>query len=180
MTSNVIARRYDRTFDLLDADGNGVLQEQDLIALTESIAVATGVKGTKKEEAMLAQWRACWQTLREFADADGDGTISREEYRQAMAGAYGDQAAVRERFAPALETVFAALDADNDGVTTVDRFEAYLGAWGLDPAQAQAARGVLDADGDGQITRQDFVAGWTDFLLNEDSEAAGALLGPLN
>ncbi|MCX4856239.1 EF-hand domain-containing protein [Streptomyces canus] len=182
MNSNVITRRYDRTFDLLDHDGNGVLEEKDFTGLTEAIARATGVpQGSAKEETLLKEWRNCWHTLLELADANGDGEISREEFQQAMAEAYGDHAKLKERLTPGLEASFAAIDADDDEVATVEQYEVYLTAWGLEPAQARAARGLLDADGDGRFTCQEFVNGWTEFLLGEDAEGSvGALLGPLN
>ncbi|MFJ3961779.1 EF-hand domain-containing protein [Streptomyces sp. NPDC090036] len=180
MTSNVIIRRYDRTFDLLDNDANGVLEEKDFTDLIEKIARATGVQqGSAKEEALVKEWGNCWNTLRDLADANGDGRISREEFQQAMAAAYGDHAKLKERLVPGLEASFAAIDADDDGVATVAQFEAYLTAWGLERAQARAARELLDSDGDGRFSRQEFVNGWTDFLLRDDAECA-ALLGPLN
>ncbi|MFG2981741.1 EF-hand domain-containing protein [Streptomyces sp. NPDC048258] len=181
MTSTVITRRYNRTFDLLDTNGNGVLDEKDFTGLIKSIARATAVQGTPKEEALLKEWGNCWHTLRDNADADGDGRISREEFHQAMAASYGNRTQLQDRLVPALESSFAAIDADNDGVATVEQLEAYLSAWGLEAEQARTARGLLDEDGDGRITRQEFVAGWTDFLLSDSPEcAANSLLGPVN
>ncbi|MFE2247040.1 EF-hand domain-containing protein [Streptomyces lavendulae] len=176
--TDVVTSRYDRTFDLLDANTNGVLEEKDFTTLAERIVQATGVASSAKEEALLREWRRCWTILREHADTDSDGVISRDEFRRAMAGAYGDRAGLRERLTPGLAAEFAAMDGDDDGIATVEQFEAFLVAFGLEPAQARAARALLDTDGDGRITREEYLNGWTDFLLGVDSGTpVGALLG---
>lgn len=182
MTSDVIGTKYDRTFDMLDADGNGVLEERDFVGIAESIARATGVAGGSAKEAMLLrEWRRSWATLLEHTDANGDGQISREEFHQAMARAYGDAALLEHNLRAGFEAEFAAIDADDDGVATVDQMAAFLVAWGLEPAQAQAASMRLDQDGDGRITLQEYLTGWSAFLLDEDAEAVGStLLGSLN
>ncbi|WP_406185894.1 EF-hand domain-containing protein [Streptomyces sp. NBC_01006] len=170
--------RYDRTFDLLDANANGVLEEKDFTTLAERIAQAAGVVSSAKEEALLKEWRRCWTILREHADTDFDGVISRDEFRRAMAGAYGGRAGLQERLAPGLAAEFAAMDGDDDGIATVEQFEALLLAFGLEPVQARAARAILDTDGDGRITREEYLNGWTDFLLGGDSGSpVGALPG---
>ncbi len=68
------------------------------------------------------------------ADADGDGQLSREEWRELPRAA---RAAARER-------MFARLDANDDGGLDADEF-------GRDMARLKA----LDADGDGRLTRSE-------------------------
>ncbi|MEU6208394.1 EF-hand domain-containing protein [Streptomyces sp. NPDC047023] len=181
MTSDVISRKYDRTFDMLDTDGNGVLEEKDFVVLAESIARATGVAGgSVKEAVLLREWRHCWATLLEYADADRDGRISREEFHRAMAGAYGDPELLARNLRTGFEAEFAAIDADDDGVATVGQMQAFLVGWGLEPDRARAAAARLDRDGDGRITLDEYLTGWSAFLLAEDPEDAGStLLGPL-
>ncbi|MEU7605473.1 hypothetical protein [Streptomyces sp. NPDC041003] len=82
-----------------------------------------------------------------------------------------------ELLAPGLEAEFAAMDGDDDGIATVGQFEVVLVAFGLEAEEARVARALLDADGDGLITRREYLNGWTEFLLGE---AAGGLLGPVN
>ncbi|MGW2749076.1 EF-hand domain-containing protein [Streptomyces sp. NPDC001450] len=176
--NQTVTSRYDRTFDLLDANANGVLEEKDFTMIAERIVEATGVAGSAKAEALLKEWRRCWTVLRQHADTNSDGVISREEFHQAMTGAYGDRAGLQERLTPGLAAEFAAMDSDDDGIATIEQFEAFLLAFGLDPAQARAARTLLDTDGDGRITREEYLKGWTDFLLGTESDTpVDALLG---
>ncbi|MFE1415246.1 cytochrome P450 [Streptomyces sp. NPDC058746] len=70
--------------------------------------------------------------------------------------------------------------ADPDGVAAVAELEAFLRAWGMDADEAKTAAGRLDQDGNGRITRDEYLRAWTSFVLSDDSEDAGStLLGPL-
>ncbi|MFI5801355.1 EF-hand domain-containing protein [Streptomyces sp. NPDC051561] len=179
MTSDVIGLKYDRMFDMLDVDVNGVLEEQDFITLARSIARATGVGETSPKGAMLVLERQrCWALLLEHADANGDGQISRDEFHRAMSGAFGDPTLLERNLRDGLHAEFAAIDADDDGVATVDQMTEFLIAWGLEHEVARASARGLDLNADGHITREEYVAGWSDFLLDENNEGAGsALLG---
>ncbi|MFJ2740749.1 EF-hand domain-containing protein [Streptomyces sp. NPDC087440] len=176
-TTDVLGLKYDRMFDMLDVDLNGVLEEQDFITLARSIARATGVGDTSPKGATLVLERQrCWALLLEHADANGDGQISRDEFHRAMSGAFGDPSLLERNLRDGLHAEFAAIDADDDGVATIDQMAAFLTAWGLEHEVAWASATSLDQNGDGWITREEYVAGWSDFLLDEDAEAPGSTL----
>ncbi|MCX5206345.1 EF-hand domain-containing protein [Streptomyces sp. NBC_00237] len=177
MTSDVIGLKYDRLFDMLDVDVNGVLEEQDFITLARSIARATGVgDGSAKGSLLVRERQRCWALLLAHADANGDGQISRDEFHRAMSGAFGDPTLLEQNLRDGLHAEFAAIDADDDGVATVEQMTAFLVAWGLEHEVARASASGLDLNGDGHITREEYVAGWSDFLLEEDVEGAGSTL----
>ncbi|GGR66315.1 hypothetical protein GCM10010282_69220 [Streptomyces roseolus] len=79
----------------------------------------------------MKEWRRTWNILREHADTNADGVISREEVHQAIAGAHGGRAGLQERLTPGLVAEFAAMDSDDDGIITVGQFESFLSpsAW---------------------------------------------------
>ncbi|RSS51171.1 hypothetical protein EF912_20730 [Streptomyces sp. WAC07061] len=181
MTHEVISRKYDRTFDMLDTNGDQVLQEEDFTALAESIARTAGLEpGSPKEQTLLAEWRRCWNVLLDHADTDADGQISRSEFHQAMSGAYGDSTLLERNLRAGFEAEFAAIDSDDDGVASLEELEAFLRAWGMDADQARTAAGRLDVNGDGRITRDEYFSAWHSFLLSDDPTTTGStLLGPL-
>ncbi|GAA3487381.1 EF-hand domain-containing protein [Streptomyces cremeus] len=177
MTADAIGLKYDRMFDMLDVDLNGVLEEQDFVTLARSIARATGVgDSSPKGMTLVLERQRCWALLLEHADADGDGRISREEFHRAMSGAFGDPLLLERNLRDGLHAEFAAIDADDDGVATVEQMSAFLTAWGLEHEVAWASATGLDQNGDGWITRDEYVAGWSDFLLDEDAQAPGSTL----
>jgi Ca2+-binding EF-hand superfamily protein len=184
MPSDVMTKKCDRSFDMFDADGNGVLEEKDFVSLAASIAQAAGLPaGSPKEVTLMREWRGSWAILLEHADDNRDGQTSREEFHRAMSGAFGDPALLEQNLRGGFEAEFAAIDADadDDGVASVEQMEAFLGAWGLGQDEARVAAGILDHDGDGRITLEEYLAGWSDFLLGKDAESpANGLLGPLN
>jgi Ca2+-binding EF-hand superfamily protein len=172
MTSDVRGREYDLTFDVLDANANGVLEEQDFLTLGKSIARAAGaVDGSAKATTLAGEWRRCWVLLLEHADVNGDGLISREEFRQAMSGALGDPAVLERNLRAGFEAEFAVIDADDDGVAAVDQMAAFLVAWGLESDLARTVAVRLDRDGDGRITREEYVTGWSGCFLDAGAGA---------
>ncbi|MGW7417912.1 EF-hand domain-containing protein [Streptomyces sp. NPDC054863] len=176
MTSDVRGHEYDFTFDTLDANANGVLEEQDFVTLGKSIARAAGVADSSaKATTLTGEWRRCWVLLLEHADANGDGLISREEFRQAMSGALGDPAVLEHNLRAGFEAEFAVIDADDDGVATVDQMAAFLVAWGLEGDLARTVAVRLDRNGDGHITREEYVAGWSGCFQDEDAEGSPLL-----
>ncbi len=85
------------------------------------------------------------------ADADGDGRVSVEELRAAR------------------DTMFGRLDRNGDGVLTSDdrpRLEAAK-------RRLEGLREQMDADGDGQVTKDEFVNGPTPFFTQADTNQDG-------
>ncbi|MFF0745520.1 EF-hand domain-containing protein [Streptomyces sp. NPDC004111] len=180
MTSDVRGREYDLAFDTLDANANGVLEEQDFVTLGKSIARAAGIADSSAKATTLAgEWRRCWVLLLEHADANGDGLISREEFRQAMSGAQGDPAVLERNLRAGFEAEFAVIDTDDDGVATVEQMAEFLLAWGLESDMARTVAERLDRNGDGHITREEYVTGWSGCFLEEGGEEARGAGSPL-
>jgi Ca2+-binding EF-hand superfamily protein len=103
-------------------------------------------------------------------DANGNGVIDSADFdlmtdrvlRAAAASDDGAKAAIRAAFRRYWTTLAGALDADGDGVITVDEFRPFV----LDPGRfgpavtefAQALAALGDPDGDGLIDRPLFVS----------------------
>ena len=157
----------EKRFARADADGDGLVSEEEFAALDpRQLAAgfrqrgergqrgrqgggAAGRKPAADREAVrqrAAERRAEVEKRRQAArdrefetgDADGDGQLSVEEYRQIPATAR----AARQR------QMFARLDENSDGALTPEEFPS-----------AVARLKSLDADGDGLVTREELRAG---------------------
>lgn len=147
------------SFEALDADGDGNLSTEELAKLDRFTARsydangdgtvdATEFEAGRREEMKLARRQHVEQKLAglegddldrmvEKFDADGDGKVTADEV---LAGRR--EARNKERTDRA-EQNFEALAGDDEAIAVAD----------------QKAYGVYDADGDGKVSREEFLAG---------------------
>jgi len=181
VTTESILRKYDVIFDRLDADGNGTLEFADCERMGQEVIRSGRVAGdSTKASALFAAYRDGWDRLVAAADADGDGVITREEFRSAMSDTLGRREQVVAGCRSVLDAEFSAIDGDDDGLVPVADFQRYLEALGSSPAEAAATCSLMDTDNDGQVSREEFHAGWEQYLLDDELSGAGnSFLGSL-
>ncbi|MEV6949686.1 EF-hand domain-containing protein [Streptomyces sp. NPDC051172] len=182
MTAEVINQKYDLIFDRLDADGSGVLEFADCERMGQDVIRSGYVtEGSAKASALFAAYREAWDRLVAAADTDGDGVITREEFRSAMSDTLGRREQVVAGCRAVLDAEFSAIDADDDGLVPVADFQRYLEALGSSPEEAAATCSLLDTNNDRQVSREEFHAGWSQYLLSTDPSDAGSnFLGSLS
>jgi Ca2+-binding EF-hand superfamily protein len=102
-------------------------------------------------------------------DADGDGTISEDEYDELMSQMGITDAACAKDF-------FAQYDTDADGEITSAEMDAGIpmGPMGPPPARPESASSYLDTDGDGIVSTEEYKAAVTELGI-DDTEATEAL-----
>nr|WP_262987023.1 EF-hand domain-containing protein [Streptomyces sp. CBMA156] len=77
-----------------------------------------------------------------------------------------------------MRAVFAAADSDGSGFLEFDEYRAVFGGPRVHPAELSHGFRQLDTDGDGRITREEFLRGFTEFFTARADSVAGAeLLG---
>ncbi|UUU31132.1 EF-hand domain-containing protein [Streptomyces sp. CA-210063] len=181
MTTAPIERKYDLIFDRLDTDGNGVLEYADCERMAKDVIRAGCMtEGSAKADALFTAYQEAWERLASAADADGDGVITREEFKSAMSDTLGRREQVVEGCRAVLDAEFSAIDGDDDGLVPTADFQGYLEALGSSAEEAQATCDSLDTNGDGQISREEFHEGWLQYLLSDDlTEAGSHFLGSL-
>lgn len=172
--------RFDRLFDLLDADRNGVIDLADYHRLGDvSGDDLTPQPGSAAGEPIRASFTRFWDQVVRPLDSDGQGTITREQFVTAL----GQMAAQPEGFdtalGPAVDAVFDLMDLDGDGQVREDEYIQTLTVFGLTPAAAQQTFAHLD-NGDGLLGRAEFRSLARDFYLSDSPDSIGNLLfGPL-
>ncbi|MEU1781255.1 EF-hand domain-containing protein [Streptomyces abikoensis] len=154
-------------FAMLDADGDGIVSEDEYLARARNVALATG----REENDPLAVaartlGRKAWASM----DADGDGRMTFDEY-----AAWADAEAFDTVCAPVLGALFDLADADQDGTLDFSQFTALRTALNNPAANAEAAFAALDADGDGRVARDDYIAAIRAHVTGEGSPMGTAL-----
>ncbi|WP_232269855.1 EF-hand domain-containing protein [Streptomyces gobiensis] len=159
-------------FDTIDADGNGVIERNDLERLARNIVTAAA----RDTDVVEWEYRKVWDALADEVDTDRDGRISREEFHRAMESRAQDDRLIERTFRPAIQAEFSAVDADGDGSITRDELVQTVQQLGASREEAQRGFDRLDQDGDGRIDFEEYWDAWLTQLTSEDPDAPGSAL----
>ncbi|MBV2352796.1 EF-hand domain-containing protein [Streptomyces sp. J2-1] len=120
-------QRVALVFSLFDANGNGVLDAEDFTLMGDRVVAVASESDQAAKDAMRAAFHRYWTTLLTELDADGDGTISFDEFAACVLSPERFDDTVAE-FAVSL----AALgDPDGDGRIERPLFVALMTAIGF-------------------------------------------------
>jgi len=123
-----------------------------------------------------------WEMLAAAADGDGDGRISRAEYKAAFtAGLLKTPQSFDVCYQPFLDAIMDVADGGGDGRLSHAEHIRWIGSlMNVPPDDGAEIARRLDADADGYIDRQDILDAIRAYYLDEDPASAGSwLLGPL-
>jgi Ca2+-binding EF-hand superfamily protein len=154
-------------FAMLDADGDGIISKDEYFARAERVTLATG--RTHDDPLVVAARRAgerAWTSM----DANGDGGVTFDEYA-AWAGAEAFDTVCK----PVLGALFDLVDTDKDGALDLPEFTMLRTALGNPVSNIKSAFAALDTNGDGHISRDDYLASVRAHITGDASPMGQAL-----
>ncbi|MFJ9614962.1 EF-hand domain-containing protein [Streptomyces noursei] len=154
-------------FTMLDADGDGVVSRDEYMARTRNVALATG---RKDDDPLVVTARTLGEQAWASMDPNGDGRMTFDEY----AGWAGAEA-FDTVCASVLGALFDLADADEDGALNLPEFTTLRTALNNPAGNAEVAFAALDANGDGRISRDDYIASIRAHVTGESSPMGEAL-----
>lgn len=161
-------RHATRQFDLLDADGSGSIEQDDLLAAARRLVAGFDEpSASPRAHRVLSSYQEFWDALASTADADGDQRVTRAEFETAVR-LVADQTAV---FMGMAEAVVGLCDTDDDGQLNQVEFHRLLGALGVSIDDAGRLFHALDTDGTGYLDSAEITEALRRFY-------AGAALSP--
>ncbi|MFD9702075.1 EF-hand domain-containing protein [Lentzea sp. NPDC059081] len=167
MASEFQRHKVAPVFEAMDANGDGYLAEDDFEALT-----ARWVELRGGDEAMLSQvMMGWWEALRSAAGRD---RVSLDD----VLGVVDVLPDSPEAVFGTADAMFTAVDANHDDYVSQDEYRAMIRAWLGHDGPVDFAR--LDLDGDGRLSRHEFVQLWMEFWAGDDAGAPGSYaFGPV-
>ncbi|WP_282204100.1 oxygenase MpaB family protein [Kitasatospora fiedleri] len=161
---------------VMDQTGDGRLTSADFQAMAHNICWPLELDQTG-ESAVYAAFDTWWHHLLATMDADGNGEISCEEFVTAMlAGIDRDPDYLDQGLHVAVRAMFRAADLDHSGLLDAEEYRTLFGGSRVHPAELTHGFRQLDTDGDGQITEEEFVRGFTEFFTARTESTAGTQL----
>ncbi|GHI39956.1 EF-hand domain-containing protein [Streptomyces violascens] len=154
-------------FAMMDADGDQVVTRHDYLSRIDRTVLATE---RAEDDPLVITARAegikAWTAM----DANNDGKLTFDEYNAWVGADKFDNIC---RFA--LGALFDLADADKDGALDKAEFTTLRTALNNAPSNAAAAFDALDADGDGLVGRDTYLASIRAYIVGDSSPMGEAL-----
>jgi Ca2+-binding EF-hand superfamily protein len=183
MLGDLQRRKAAHYFDLIDADGNDLIEPADFQWRADRLAEAMDVSSTEERDRLRRRVMLWWEHLATLADANDDGRITRHEWKMywerfKIAVGMGSNRRSIAKLERVARHTFRAIDRTDSGRVSEAEFSDWLAAWDIDGHAAVFRR--LDRDGTGYLTENDLTTATKEFYLSNDPEAPGNVLyGPL-
>jgi Ca2+-binding EF-hand superfamily protein len=182
MSDDFYARKISHFFRILDVNGDGLLDKDDLLASPRALAAREGFSLNSAETRRAVDaFHGFYTPLLRDADTNHDGVISPDEFvahwREVMAQARradpAEMLAV-DFYHGCANNLFDLLDKDDNGYIEYDEYDHYLDSFNGDiDLDRRAAFDGFDKDGSGRISRAEFNRALQEFFLDDDERAAG-------
>ena len=170
-------------FELLDVDGNGLLEYDDFRMVVDTMAQERGwERSNRRYISLVASNKRLWKMISRDIDIDGNGSISLMEWLAFHIKAFIEDP-LNQGFQPKFSAALRAtasffcdmLDSDGDGKVCIDDYIAFCAAYNVSEAKARFSFKLFDRDGSGDITMQEVEEMVKEFYLSDDPSAPGNL-----
>lgn len=152
-------------FRCLDADNSGSIEKKDAEIFAERFAKIRGAApGSDIHQDMLSKWIYIWENFWSKADSDGDGKVSPEEFCQGIE--VGVSNANFED--PLIGTLFDTVDLNGDGEISQEEHRLFFQVFSLDAEKSALVFSKLDTDGDGILSKEEFIRAKREFLAEKE------------
>lgn len=179
MLSEFRRRKLAAGFNELDVDGDGLLGTADIEMLIKNHGLAYGYpEDTEEYRDLTRRTMAVWAQLKQF-DSDDDGMVSLAEYVDGFAEFLKQRNVFMASMSTLVDAFYAVADRNMDGQITEDELILHFRAWNHSEEQARAAFERLDRNGNGAISKAEWMANLEEYYFSEDPEAPGNWLAPL-
>ncbi|MFZ4826187.1 MAG: EF-hand domain-containing protein [Phototrophicaceae bacterium] len=170
--SELVRKKYVVWFNMMD-------RNKDLFLTLEDFEFAqaswNGLFEHEPDSPMYAKiagyWINMWEGLK-LGDADQDGKVGVEEFLVFM-----DMSRQTEGYLDMVlawgQTTIDSFDANHDGVISLDEWKHIYEINGLSAELAERTFTILDGDGDGVLSPEEYLKRIEEFLMGEDMDAPG-------
>lgn len=180
MLTDIQIRKLTKLFHLYDANGDGVLVQQDFTALaTRLAALRQGLQASPHYGQILGHLQQDWACLCEAADQNHDARITLDEWLAYYSQVLDDIKQYANRVVTLVTLLFDAFDQDSNGKISEQEWISLLAVFNVLPIYASSIFLNLDVNQDGFLNQEEVLTLIHDFFyLNEPSSPANFMFGP--
>ncbi|HSV67879.1 MAG TPA: EF-hand domain-containing protein [Mycobacteriales bacterium] len=179
MQDTVKNQKFNVLFDWFDQNKDGYLTADDFEQMANMFAALAQEQDSANTNAMRTAFQTWWGLLRDSGDVDADGRLTRQEFLNLMKSSVTAPGNFESAVLAIADALMRALDTDSSGTLTTSEYVGMYSALGIPPEHSTAAFHLLDRNGDGEISHDEFRTAIVEFYLSDDPNAPGNwLLGP--
>ncbi len=174
MTADAIKRKLEQLFNATDANNDGYVEWADYQRIVDRYLTAFTIdKDERKGQTLQVTYQMYWLEL--LRHANRSQRLTRDEYIAANRAASVDTS--RFNMVEGLpHAIVDIMDNDDDNEINKEEFAQFLQASGITAPHAMDTFTALDTDGDGRISRQEYVRSVREFFHSgTDLKAPGSL-----
>lgn len=160
-------------FTLLDANKNGLLQPDDFVSVADKMCDVLNY-----EEGDQLRLRIKLKALRLYVQlltdmGKSDVAVSLDEWCELFGSRKVEPRAAKKYIFRTAAYIFNLFDQNEDRVITKREYLDMFKIYDINLEYSEKGFQKLDANSDGQITLQEMISGFRDFLMSSNPEAAG-------
>lgn len=168
-------------FDLIDVDGNGVLEYEDFRMVVDTMSEERGWSSThRRYVGLVAANRRLWNMMARHIDADANGEITMAEWLTFHIQAFINDPQLKGTD-PELSVALRStarffcdmLDSDGNGKVTLEDYISFCEAYNVPETEARQSFELFDQNKDGILQQHEVQALVTEFYLSDEPEAPG-------
>ncbi|MBT9317025.1 EF-hand domain-containing protein [Leptothoe spongobia] len=180
MLTDIQTRKLTKLFHLYDTNGDGVLVQQDFIALATRLAeFHQEGQSSPHHTQILTHLQHDWLCLCAAADQNCDARITLEEWLAYYTQVLDDMKQYASRVIALVTLLFDAFDQDNDGQISEQEWVSLLAVFNVQPIYARSIFINLDVNQDDCLSQDEVLTLIHDFFyINEPSAPANFMFGP--
>jgi len=174
MLSEFQMQKLQKLFAFFDADGNGVIEPNDMDNIAEQFSQIFSWKiGDDDEKKFRGALKKYWRRLVLGIDTEEDPQVTWEEFRKAYQRNLSSPANYEEFVKPFIDHIFPAIDTNKDDLLQLSEFTHLYEGFRNPREEAAKAFKKLDLNGDGVLSRDEVYQHFYDFHFSEDKNAVG-------
>ena len=180
MLSETMQKKLTHHFKFQDLDRDNFVTQEDWETAAKKLAETQSLEpDSEGYEDLVKKHVQIWETFWKPADQDEDGKVSLEEFLRLVDQQRGKGTFSLSQIRELFETIFSALDLDNDKHIMLQDYRSFFKAWGVDENLAKQAFSSLDFSKDGLVSKMMFVQSGATFFTSDDPNDFGNLMfGP--